>query len=130
MVSYPRRNQVQIEILNDHQNLTYFRSAQNLNRRQARWSLYLSHFDFGLIHRPGRHSAKPDALSRWVDHKQGEEDNQNQMLLQPDMFHVDATGAQLINGEADKFLDRVRDCTDRDEKVVKALKELGTSGNL
>src|SRR3979490_911263 len=52
------------------------------------------------------------------------------MLLQPDMFCVNATGAQLINGEADKFLDRVRDCTDRDEKVVKALKELGISGNL
>ena len=46
------------------------------------------------------------------------------------MFRVNATGAQLVNGEADKFLDRVRDCTDRDEKVVKALKELGTSGNL
>ena len=31
-----------IEILNDHQNLTYFRTAQTLNRCQARWSLYLS----------------------------------------------------------------------------------------
>ena len=31
-----------IEILNDHQNLTYFQTAQTLNRRQARWSLYLS----------------------------------------------------------------------------------------
>ena len=31
-----------IEILNDHRNLTYFRMAQTLNRRQARWSLYLS----------------------------------------------------------------------------------------
>ena len=60
-----------IEILNDHQNLTYFCTAQNLNRHQARWSLYLSHFDFELIHRPGRHSAKPDALSRHVDHKRG-----------------------------------------------------------
>src|SRR3979490_2104619 len=119
-----------IEILNDHQNLTHFCSAQNLNRRQAHWSLYLSRFDFELIHHPGRHSAKPDALSRWVDYKWGEEDNQNQMLLQPDMFHVDATGAQLINGEADKFIKRVRDCTDRDGKVVKALKELGTSGIL
>src|SRR3979490_2916054 len=86
-----------IKILNDHQNLTYFRSAQNLNRCQAHWSLYLSRFDFELIHCPGRHSAKPDALSRQVDHKQGEEDNQNQTLLQPDMFHVNATGAQLIN---------------------------------
>ena len=52
-----------IEILNDHQNLTYFRTAQNLNHRQACWSLYLSHFDFALIHCPGCNSAKPDALS-------------------------------------------------------------------
>ena len=62
-----------IEILNDHQNLTYFRTAQNLNHHQACWSLYLSRFDFELIHRPGCHSAKPDALSRHVDHKQGED---------------------------------------------------------
>ena len=31
-----------IEILNDHQNLMYFRTAQTLNRHQAQWSLYLS----------------------------------------------------------------------------------------
>ena len=53
-----------IEILNDHQNLTYFRTAQTLNRCQARWSLYLSRFDYSLAHRASRHSAKPDALSR------------------------------------------------------------------
>ena len=56
---------------NDHQNLTYFRTAQNLNHCQAHWSLYLSHFNFKLIHHPDCHSAKPDALSRHVDHKQG-----------------------------------------------------------
>ena len=98
-----------IEILNDHQNLTYFRTAQNLNRHQACWVLYLSHFDFTLIHCPGHNSAKPDALSRHVDHKQGEEDNQNQVLLSPDLFHVNAnttaTRAQLVPGEGDAFLD-------------------------
>ena len=31
-----------IEILNDHKNLTYCQTAQNLNYRQACWSLYLS----------------------------------------------------------------------------------------
>ena len=40
-----------IEILNDHQKLTYFRTAQTLNRCQARWSLYLSRFDYSLTHR-------------------------------------------------------------------------------
>ena len=40
-----------IEILNDHQNLTYFRTAQTLNCRQAQWSLYLSRFNYSLAHR-------------------------------------------------------------------------------
>lgn len=123
-----------IEILNDHQNLTYFRTAQNLNHCQAHWLLYLSHFDFELIHHPGHHLAKPDALSRHVDHKQGEEDNKNQVLLTPNLFQVNAnttaSGAQLFSGEGDAFLDHVRNFTDRNEKVIKAVKELGSSGNL
>ena len=40
----------QIEIHTDHKNLAYFRTAQKLNHHQARWSLYLSHFHFSLIH--------------------------------------------------------------------------------
>ena len=39
-----------IKILNDHRNLTYFRTAQTLNCRQAQWSLYLSRFDYSLAH--------------------------------------------------------------------------------
>jgi len=42
-----------IEILNNHRNLTYFWVSQNLNCQQACWSLFLSRFDFSLIHRPG-----------------------------------------------------------------------------
>ena len=53
-----------IEVLNDHHNLTYFGTAQNLNCCQAIWALLLSHFIISLIHRAGKHSAKPDALSR------------------------------------------------------------------
>ena len=40
-------------ILSNHKNLTYYREAQRLNRRQARWSLYLSEFDVKLVHTPG-----------------------------------------------------------------------------
>ena len=40
-------------ILSDHKNLTYYREAQRLNRRQARWSLYLSEFDVKLVHTLG-----------------------------------------------------------------------------
>jgi len=38
-----------IEIWLDHQNLTYFRIAQKLTRKQARWALFMTHFDFVLI---------------------------------------------------------------------------------
>jgi RNase H-like domain found in reverse transcriptase len=34
----------------DHRNLTYFRKAQKLSDRQARWSLFLSEFDIKLQH--------------------------------------------------------------------------------
>ena len=38
------------EIWTDHKNLEYFMTAKKLNRQQARWSLYLSCFDFSLHH--------------------------------------------------------------------------------
>ena len=37
---------------------------------------------------------------------------------------------QLVPGEGDTFLDQVKNCAEWDEMVVKALKELGNSGNL
>ena len=37
----------------DHMNLEYFMKAQKLNRRQVRWTLYLSRFNFILKHFPG-----------------------------------------------------------------------------
>jgi hypothetical protein len=44
----------QVQVLTDHKNLTYFRSPRRLNRRQARWQLFLSQFDLQLVHCPGR----------------------------------------------------------------------------
>lgn len=39
-------------------------SAKRLNSRQARWSLFLTRFNFSLSYRPGSRNVKPDALSR------------------------------------------------------------------
>ena len=41
--------------------------AQKLNRRQARWLLYLSRFDFALKHVAGKSMERADSLSRRVD---------------------------------------------------------------
>ena len=40
----------QCEIWTDHKNLEYFMTAKQLNRRQAQWSLYLSHESLSLPH--------------------------------------------------------------------------------
>jgi hypothetical protein len=56
------------EIYTDHKNLEYFMTAKKLNCHQARWSLYLSRFNFDMHHRPGRTMGKADALSCRADH--------------------------------------------------------------
>jgi len=55
--------QTKFKIWIDHKNLEYFMKAQKLNRRQARWALYLSRFDFTLKHVAGAKMGKADGLS-------------------------------------------------------------------
>lgn len=119
----------QIEILSDHKNLEYFMTAQKLTRRQARWALFLSRFDFILKHRPGRNSGKPDLLSRRADHERGENDNSGETLLKPEFFKIRATrqGHVLISGEEESTLAEIRKTKEYDESVVKAIEELKRS---
>jgi len=58
---------IKFEIWTDHKNLKYFMKTQKLNRKQARWALYLSRFDFTLKHVPGNKIEKADSLSRRLD---------------------------------------------------------------
>ena len=53
-----------IIIFTDHNNLRYFMSSKRLNRRQARWSLFLADFNFELHVRPGPTQLVADPLSR------------------------------------------------------------------
>ena len=74
-------------VFSDHKNLTYFRTAQKLNDRQARWSLYLSEFDINLIHLPGTQMVQSDALSPRPDHGIDEStEREEQTLLLDNMF--------------------------------------------
>jgi len=51
-------------VYSDHQNLTYFKTAVSLNRRQARWAEDLVSFNFDLYYRKGSANQKADILSR------------------------------------------------------------------
>ena len=117
-----------IEIWTDHKNLEYFRTSKKLNRRQARWSLYLSRFDFTLHHRPGKSMGKPDALSRRADHGSGQNDNANMTLLKPDLFRIHALEGVNVLGEEKEILRDVRRSLegggDMEEAVAKAAKAI------
>jgi hypothetical protein len=116
-----------VEIWTDHKNLEYFRAAQKLNRRQARWSLYLSHFDFMLHHKPGRSMGKPDALSRRADHGSGQGDNDNLTLLAPELFRIHALAGARFQGDERNILREVwRSLKDgiQEESIAKAAREL------
>jgi hypothetical protein len=121
-----------VEVWTDHKNLQYFMTTQKLNRRQARWSLYLSRFDISLHHRPGRSMGKPDALSRRPDHGDGAKDNADIMLLKPELFAIRALEGVQAEGEEREILKEIRRrnlVPEEEDVVVTAVKALkGVSG--
>ena len=52
-----------VEVITDHKNLKYFMSTKQLSCCQARWSEFLSHFNYRITYRPGKARGKPDALT-------------------------------------------------------------------
>ncbi len=80
-----------VDIITDYKNLEYFTNLQKLRCRQARWALFLTHFNYTLTHKPGT-SNHSDPLSRHADHREVvKEDNSNQVLLDSKFFRVWAT---------------------------------------
>ena len=71
-----------VKILTDHRNLQYFMSTKQLSRRQARWSEFLSRFNFVIHYRPGKLGAKPDALTRRSGDLPKEGDGRLQQMVQ------------------------------------------------
>jgi len=85
------------KIWTDHKNLEYFMKAQKLNRKQVRWALYLSRFNFTLKHVPGSKIGKTDSLSRRPDWEIGvEKDNKDETLVKPEWLEVRKTEAVEI----------------------------------
>ena len=116
------------EIWTNHKNLEYFMKAQKLNQRQARWSLYLSRFDFTLKHVAGKSMERVDSLSRRVDWAKGmERDNENQVMLKTEWIEVRAM-EQLVEGPEEEIVKKIKEMRDKDEKVIKAVEEMKKVG--
>ena len=75
-----------IIIYTDHANLQYWQQPHKISRRVVREVLELSEFDIELHHIAGTTNGQADALSRHPDYDQGEEDNNNIMVLPDHLF--------------------------------------------
>ena len=120
---------IRFEIGTDHKNLEYFMKVQKLNRRQARWALYLSRFDFMLKYIPGSKMGKADSLSRRPDWEVGvERDNEGEILVKSEWLEVRRTEKVEIIVEGVGLLEKVKWLKVKDNEVVKAVEEMKQAG--
>jgi hypothetical protein len=89
-----------VQVFTDHNNLRYFMSSRYLNRRQARWSLFLADYNFEMVVRPGSQQVVSDALSRQESMRiqpQDEEFTVNEkILLTKDKFNCKERSSNLL----------------------------------
>ena len=120
---------MKFEIWTDHKNLEYFIKAQKLNRRQARWALYLSRFNFTLKHVPGSRMEKADSLSRRPDWEVGvERDNEDETLVKLKWLEARRTERIEVIVEGVDLLEKVRKSKVKDNEVVKTVEEMKQVG--
>lgn len=101
----------QITVYTDHRNLEHFMGSKQLNRRQARWSVTLSGYNFIVKYRPGKHNSNADALSRRSDFtfKEGGSDKQPiRQVLNQNQFSLSFAVKPSMNVELDiEFCSRI-----------------------
>lgn len=101
-----------IKVITDHRNLEYFMTTKLLNRRQARWSEFLSRFNFKIHYRPGKQGAKPDALTRRSEDlpKEGDErlSHQSQTVLKKENLVEDVEQPPDHRKKRVRFADEVK----------------------
>ena len=103
--------------------------VQKLNRRQARWALYLSRFDFMLKHIPGSRIGKVDSLSRRPDWEVGvERDKKGKTLVKSKWLEVRRIEKVEIIVEGVNLLEKVKQSKVKDNEVVKAVEEIKWAG--
>ncbi|ESK85099.1 reverse transcriptase-rnase h-integrase [Moniliophthora roreri MCA 2997] len=69
--------------------------AQKLNRRQAKWSLFLSEFNLTLVHVPGKSLTQVDALSQRSNKWEDEDTNNKDIILLPEQLFVKGINLEM-----------------------------------
>ena len=101
--------------------------AQKLNRRQARWALYLSWFDFTLKQVTGSKMGKADKLSRRADWKvDTDKDNENQVFIKNHWIHN--MHKVVVEGPEEELVEKIRKARSKDKDVVRVVEEMKKAG--
>ena len=99
-----------------------------LSRRQARWSEFLSRFDFRIVYRPGKASRKPNALTRRSGDLPKEGDEwllyQSQTIIKPGNLSILANDSPLVERLIlEKLFDKAYEMDPFPNQILKMLKE-------
>lgn len=111
----------QIIVYTDHKNLEYFASTKSLNRRQARWSIFMNSFDFVITYRPGTKNPKADALTRRSDmaFEGGDSAKQPiQQMFRPEQLALNATFEVTPSND---LCDKIIELSRSDTKLLKLI---------
>ena len=115
---------LQFKIWTDHQNLTYFKKPPKLNRQQVRWITKLQEYNFTFHHKPGETNIKADLLSRQLDHKRGENNNEDVTMLKLEWFQCIEIG---IEGQDKEFVEQIKEATMK-KKVINTVVKNALAG--
>ena len=101
--------------------------VQKLNRRQARWALYFSQFDFILKHVAGSKMGKADELSRRADWKIGmDKDNENQVFIKDNWIH--SMYEVVVEGPKVELVEEITKARSKNKDVVRVVEEMKKAG--
>jgi hypothetical protein len=89
-----------LQLITDHKNVEYFMTKKLLNRREARWSEFLTRFDYEIVYQPGKSNGEADAFTgRPGDLPEGGDErlkNLEQVVLKPhnlpELLRISANG--------------------------------------
>ena len=103
--------------------MEWWSAMQNLNRQQARWTIYLSHFTFNIQYIQGK-TNRADVLSRTAITSKYEDsqDNHGVVVIKPEQLI--AAVQPSFRPESNDLTSRICNASVREAEVIKGLKSI------
>jgi len=99
-------------LITDHANLTFWKHPRKVNQRVARWFAELQDYWFEIKHVLGKTHTAADFLSRPFVNDKGKQDNEDVVVLPPELFvktAIKVFDIDSIFGELDKTIVNAQD---------------------